>query len=161
MFTLLALRIWSRNGHTTIWDTVMKKEGNGQRMPGVQNLQSLFLVALLVSILSVSLSAAPPVVSGVDLRGLQIGKPTLLTITGSDLLPNPRLLTTAHVAKQTLKDGAKPDRITLEVELAAGSQPGLENWWLVTDNGVSARGILAADSMPQKPFAEKIGALPV
>ena len=109
----------------------------------------------------VSLHAAPPVVSGVDVRGLQIGKPTLLTITGADLLPNPRLLTTARIAKQTLKDGAKPERIVLEVELAEGSQPGLENWWLVTDNGVSARSTLATDQLPQKPFAEKAGSLPV
>ena len=107
------------------------------------------------------LHAAPPVVSGVDLRGLQIGKATLLTITGTDLLPNPRLLTTARIAKQTLKDGAKPERITIEVELAEGSQPGLENWWLVTDNGVSARSTFATDQLPQKPFAEKIESLPV
>ncbi len=107
-----------------------------------------------------SLHAAPPVVSGVDLRGLQIGKPTTLVITGTDLLPNPRILTTARIAKQTLKDGAKPDRIALEIELAPGSQPGLENWWLVTDNGVSARSVLATDAMLQTVFAEKIASLP-
>jgi hypothetical protein len=107
------------------------------------------------------LRAAPPVISGVDLHGLQIGKATLITITGTDLLPNPRLLTTARIAKQKLQPGAKPERIVLEVELAAGSQPGLENWWLVTDGGVSARSTLALDSLPQKPFAEKTETLPV
>lgn len=130
-------------------------------MPAVQGFQFLFVVAVLCSTLSASVSAAPPVVNGIDLRGLQIGKPTLLTITGSDLLPNPRLLTTARVAKQTLKDGARPDRITLEVELAEGSQPGLENWWLVTDNGVSARSTIATDHLPQKPIGEKAESLPV
>jgi hypothetical protein len=110
---------------------------------------------------AISLHAAPPVVSGVDLRGLQIGKPTTLVIIGTDLLPNPRLLTTARIAKQTLKDGAKPERITIEVELAEGSQPGLENWWLVTDSGVSARSTFATDQLPQKAFAEKTESLPV
>ena len=55
-------------------------------------------LALLVC--AASLRAAPPVVTSVDMRGLQIGKPTTLVITGTDLLPNPRLLTTARIAKQ-------------------------------------------------------------
>lgn len=111
--------------------------------------------------MAVSVPAAPPAISSIELRGLQIGQATALTITGTDLLPNPRLLSTAPIAKQTLKAGAKPERITIEVELAPGAQPGLENWWLITDDGVSARGILATDRLAQKPFAEKIASLPV
>ena len=61
-------------------------------------------------------SAAAPVVSGVDLRGLEIGRVTRLTLTGTDLLPNPRLLTTAKLKKQTLLPGGKPERIVLEVD---------------------------------------------
>jgi hypothetical protein len=110
---------------------------------------------------AISLSAAPPTISNLDVRALQIGKVNTLTFTGTDLLPNPRLLTTARLARQTLKEGATPGRITLEVELAPGTQPGYENWWLVTDHGVSARGILATDSMAQKSFAEKIDSSPV
>lgn len=117
------------------------------------------LSALLFSLLSVS--AAPPVVTTLDVRGLQIAHATTLTLTGTDLLPNPRLLTTARIAKQFLKDGAKPDRITLDIELAPGTSPGLHNWWLVTDHGVSAKGVLAADHLPQKPFADKVDSLPV
>jgi hypothetical protein len=110
---------------------------------------------------AISLPAAPPTVSNLDVRGLQIGKVCTLTFTGTDLLPNPRLLTTARIARQTLKEGAKPNRITLEVELAPGAQPGFENWWLVTDHGISARGILALDTLAQAPFAEKVESLPV
>ena len=110
---------------------------------------------------AISLSAAPPTISNLDVRALQIGKVNTLTFTGTDLLPNPRLLTTARLARQTLKAGATPGRITLEVELAPGAQPGYENWWLVTDHGVSARGILATDSMAQKSFSEKVDSAPV
>ena len=119
--------------------------------------------ASLAIILSVAplADAAPPVVTDLDVRGLQIGKVNTLTFTGSDLLPNPRLLTTARLARQTLKDGAKPNRISFDVELAPGTQPGFENWWLVTDDGVSARGIFATDSMEQKPFGAKVDSLPV
>ena len=106
-------------------------------------------------------SAAVPVVSGVDLRGLEIGRATRLTLTGTDLLPNPRLLTTAKLKKQTLLPGAKPERIVLEVELEEASQPGLENWWLVTDGGISSRSLLATDALPQKVFSEKVDSLPV
>lgn len=106
-------------------------------------------------------AAAAPVVSGVDLRGLEIGRVTRLTLTGSDLLPNPRLLTTAKLKRQTLLPGGKPERIVLEIELEEDSQPGLENWWLVTDGGLSSRSLLATDSLPQKVFSEKIDALPV
>ena len=121
------------------------------------------LSAFLFSILSPSLflHAAPPAVTTIEVRGLQIGQPTAFTLTGTDLLPNPRLLTTARIAKQSLKDGAKPDRITLDIELAPGTSPGLHNWWLVTDHGVSAKGVLATDHLPQKPFADKVDALPV
>jgi len=106
-------------------------------------------------------SAAVPVVSGVDLRGMEIGRVTRLTFTGSDLLPNPRLLTTAKLKRQTLLPGGKPERIVLEIELEEGSQPGLENGWLVTDGGVSSRSLFATDALPQKVFSEKIEALPV
>ncbi len=106
-------------------------------------------------------SAAVPVVSGVDLRGLEIGHATRLTLTGSDLLPNPRLLTTAKIKRQTLLPGGKPERIVLEIELEEASQPGLENWWLLTDGGVSSRSLLATDALPQKVFADKVDALPV
>jgi hypothetical protein len=106
-------------------------------------------------------SAAAPVVSGVDLRGLEIGRVTRLTVTGTDLLPNPRLLTTAKLKKQTLLPGGKPERIVLDVELEEASQPGLENWWLVTDGGISSRSLLATDVLPQKVFSEKLDSLPV
>jgi hypothetical protein len=106
-------------------------------------------------------SAAVPVVSAVDLRGLEIGRATRLTFTGTDLLPNPRLLTTAKLKKQTLLPGGKPERIVLEVELEEASQPGLENWWLVTDGGISSRSLLATDALPQKVFSEKVDSLPV
>lgn len=110
---------------------------------------------------TLALCAAPPTVTNMEVRGLQIGNVSTLTFTGTDLLPNPRLLSTARIARQTLKEGSKPDRITLEVELAPGAQPGFENWWLVTDQGVSGRGVLATDMLPQRPISEKIDAVPV
>jgi hypothetical protein len=106
-------------------------------------------------------SAVPPVVTGVDVRGVQIGKVTALTFTGTDLLPNPRLLSTARIRSQKVRDGAKAERVTLEVEVEEDSVPGVENWWFVTDGGVSVRSPLTVDALPQKPFAAEAGPLPV
>lgn len=127
----------------------------------MRNVPPVFRSAAALLSAAISVSAAPPTVSNLEVRGLQIGKVSTLTFTGTDLLPNPRLLTTARIARQTVKEGAKPDRVTLEVELAPGAQPAFENWWLVTDQGVSARGILATDILAQKPIAEKTDSLPV
>jgi hypothetical protein len=118
------------------------------------------ILALLVSA-AITAPATPPVVTNLNLRGLQIGKVNTLTFTGTDLLPNPRILTTARLARQTLLKGATPNRIALEVELAPGTQPGFESWWLVTDQGVSARGVFATDSMAQEPLAAKAETLPI
>lgn len=140
---------------------ILIRDIDGEGKSGVRAPRRLAGTAALFLLLSLPSMAAPPVVTGVDVRGLQIGKPTTLVIKGTDLLPNPRLLTTARVARQTLKEGAKPDRIELEVELAPGSQPGFENWWLVTDNGISARDVLATDRFPQKSVGEKTETVPV
>ena len=124
------------------------------------DLSSLLGAALLLCT-TVSLRAAPPVITTMDVRGLQIGKTTTITITGTDLLPNPRLLTTAGITKQTLKAGARPEKITVEVELSPDAQPGLENAWLVTDNGVSTRSTVAIDAFPQTAVVDEVESLPV
>ena len=111
--------------------------------------------------LSLSLSAVPPVVTALDIRGVQTGKVTTLTFSGTDLLPNPRLLSTARIRSQRVRDGAKPERVSIDVEVEEDSVPGVENWWLVTDGGVSVRSTLTVDALPQKPFAAQAGTLPV
>jgi hypothetical protein len=105
--------------------------------------------------------ALPPVVTALDVRGVQTGKVTTLTFSGADLLPNPRLLSTARIRSQKVRDGAKPERVSIDVEVEEDSVPGVENWWFVTDGGVSARSTLTVDAFPQKPFAAQAGTLPV
>ena len=102
----------------------------------LRTLRSAEIGAAIFLGTAICLVAAPPVVTSLDVRGMQIGKVNSLTFTGSNLLPNPRLLTTARLARQAVKDGAKADRVTIEVELAPGTQPGFENWWLVGSSRV-------------------------
>jgi len=105
--------------------------------------------------------AAPPVVSGVNIRGFQIGGSTTVTLTGSDLLPNPRLVSTGVIARQRVLEGAVAGKVSLEVELAADARSGLENVWLVTDGGASSRLVFAVDGFPQRAVEVKIDSLPV
>jgi hypothetical protein len=111
--------------------------------------------------LPLSLSALPPVVTALDVRGVQTGNVTTLTFSGTDLLPNPRLLSTARIRSQKVREGSKPERVSIDVEVEEDSVPGVENWWFVTDGGVSARAVFTVDALPQKPFAAQAGTLPV
>lgn len=121
----------------------------------------LWLCVLLLGGRPVALVAAPPLVTGLDVRGVQTGKVTTLTFTGTELLPNPRLLSTARIRSQKVRDGAKAERVSIDVEVEEDSVPGVENWWFVTDGGVSARSTLTIDGLPQKPFSAQAGPLPV
>ncbi len=108
-----------------------------------------------------SVLAAPPVVTSLDVRALQTGTVTTVTFSGSDLLPNPRVLSTARIRSQKVREGAKPNRVSIDIELEDDSVPGFENGWLVTDAGVSARAVLAVDALPQRAFSAQAGQLPV
>ncbi len=121
--------------------------------------RSLFALAL-GAIFTAALSAAPPEVRNVDIRGLRLSGTNTLTFDGANLLPNPRLLTTLPIAQQTVRAGALPGRVALDITLAEGAQPGVYAWWLVTDAGVSARDVLTVDALSPQIFAAKVDALP-
>ena len=121
--------------------------------------RSLFALAL-GAMLAVPLSAAPPEVRSVNIRGLRISGTNTLTFDGANLLPNPRLLTTVPIAKQVVREGALPGRVALDITLAEGAIPGVYAWWLVTDEGVSTRDVLTVDALAPQPFAAKIDSLP-
>ncbi|MSU42301.1 MAG: hypothetical protein EXS28_11415, partial [Pedosphaera sp.] len=123
-------------------------------------LRALALCAMFITALQTSLPAAPPEVRSVDIRGLRITGTNTLTIDGANLLPNPRLLTTLPIAQQTVRAGALPGRVVLDITLTDGAQPGVYSWWLVTDDGVSARDVLTVDALAPQIFAAKVDALP-
>src|SRR5690242_7832762 len=110
---------------------VMTSEHRGVRRP-------LFLFvplcAFLWPLLSDSASAAEPAVRNVNVRGLQVGGTTAITIEGDDLgklplpfmpLPKPPKLLLPFPAKQTLKPGSTPNKAEFEVTLDEKVTPGL------------------------------------
>ena len=95
------------------------------------------------------------------MRGLQTGATTTLTIDGADLLPNPRLVSSARISEQKIKPGATATKIQIDVAVDAKAQPGFYNLWLVTDKGIAPRQVIAVDFLPQRPLTPTVESIPV
>ncbi len=133
---------------------------------GRQLLRSLVSLLALAAVAVVGVAnpvfAAPPAISRLSLRGLQLDATTTLVVEGSDLLPNPHLLLNVPIKNQSLKEGGKPNRIELEVTLEKKEvSSGIYLARLVTDDGVSNALPIGIDPLPQVPFAAEITTLPV
>lgn len=107
-----------------------------------------------------SAHAAEPTLRSINIRGLQPGSPTTLTIDGDDLGKTPKLLL-PFPAKQTLADKNTDKQAVFDVTPDAAVPPGLYHLRVVTDGGVSLPTVIAVDALPQKPFAPAIETLPV
>src|SRR4051812_11685339 len=98
----------------------------------------------LMLILPASANAAPSI-TAVSPRGVQIGQPTTLVITGSDLSADIRLLSETPIARQSVKAGAKANRIELEITLDPTASPGLCAFRVASPSGISSPVVLGVD----------------
>ncbi|MBM82255.1 MAG: hypothetical protein CMJ78_16945 [Planctomycetaceae bacterium] len=124
-----------------------------------KNKLSLLLTIALG--LCVSSANAAPRITNLSVRGLQIGGTTRVTLSGADLLPPPKLVTSIPIAKQVV--GGKPaaNRVDYEVTLGSDVTPGVYNLRVVNEKGISPVVIVATDRLPQSPIVPKIEKLPV
>lgn len=123
-------------------------------------LDALFvLTALSVPALA---GARPPEIRSLNLRGLQIGQPTTITIDGTDLLPAPKLWLDTKPVDATLDEAkSNANRAVLTVALPNDVVPGLGQLRLATNDGLSNSFTVALDRLPQVALSETITALPV
>jgi hypothetical protein len=105
-------------------------------------------------------SAAAPQIDKLSLRGLQTGATTTITMEGTDLLPEPRLLLSVPVAAQTVKKGSNPHRLEMDVMLAGSVSPGIYQLRLANRKGISNPVAIGIDDLEQVPFASPIARLP-
>jgi hypothetical protein len=110
-------------------------------------------------LVTLSAHGAEPEVRNLDVRGLQVGGTTTLTIDGDDLGSAPRLLL-PFAAKQERKAGGTDKRAAFDVTLAADVPPGYYHLRVATDTGVSLPVIIGVDALPQRPLAATVPALP-
>jgi hypothetical protein len=115
---------------------------------------------LLLLVSAASVQAAEPNLRNLDVRGLQVGGTTTLTIDGDDLGTAPRLLL-PFPAKQALKPGATDKRAVFEVALATDAPPGYHQLRVATEGGVSLPVVIGVDRLPQVPLAAEVAGLPV
>ncbi|HUY35317.1 MAG TPA: hypothetical protein VMV69_21410 [Pirellulales bacterium] len=105
-------------------------------------------------------AAAPPTIGNLSLRGLQAGGTTTLTISGGDLLPEPRIVMAVPIAQQVVKEPAAPNEVRIDVTLDAATPPGVYQLRLATAQGISAPLAVAIDRLPELPFAAEVASLP-
>jgi hypothetical protein len=105
--------------------------------------------------------AVEPTIRNINIRGLQIGGTSTITIDGEDLAPDLRLLLPLDIVKQELKPEATDKRAVFDVTLGDKVAPGMYNLRVTTAAGASVPVVIAADRMPQLPIAAEAGTLPV
>src|SRR5207253_446695 len=75
-------------------------------------------------------------------------------------LPEPRLLLSVPVTSQTLKKGATPRRVEMDLVLASSVSPGIYHIRLANRKGVSNPAAIGIDDLEQLPFAPCVTKLP-
>src|SRR5262249_43635442 len=121
---------------------------------------SIGLVLLFSTCLPQAASAAPSI-ANLSPRGLQIGQPTTLVLSGSDLPADAQLVIDAKIASQTVKAGAKPDKVEIEVTLDPKTPPGIYAARVAGAGGVSGPVAIGVDHLPQLAFPQSLDKLPV
>ncbi len=106
-------------------------------------------------------AAAPPQISRIAVPTLQVGAAVTLTIEGTELTPNPRVILPVQIAAQSIKEPSTPNRVQIEVKLAGGVTSGFHMLRLGNDKGISNPIGVEIDDLPQQLFAAQAGKLPV
>jgi hypothetical protein len=92
-----------------------------------------------------------PAVSSLTPPGIQLGQLTTLTIDGSELGPEPRIvLPLANVRFEIAS--AEPNRLVVHVSTPADAAPGIYPLWVGTANGISRPLPIVLDRLPQTPL---------
>ena len=123
-------------------------------------IQRTILLIVSILILVLQTKAAEPLVRSIDIRGLQLGKTTTITMDGDGFGKAPKLLLPFE-AKQVLKTGSTDKKAVMEVQPSGEVAPGFYQGRILSEKGVSLPFLLGVDQLPQKPFASTINELPM
>jgi len=121
----------------------------------------LLVLLLLVSACIPSPVGAAPVMNKLTPVGLQAGQDVVLTVDGTDLLPNPRLIASFPIETQQLQENSTANKVVLKLRIPANVSAGIHTIRIASDRGSSNYLAIAVDRLPQEPFGEKISAIPM
>src|SRR5688572_24489574 len=85
----------------------------------------------------VTAAHAAPTVTSISLRGLQAGGTTTITLQGSDLLTDPKLMAPFAITKQEVLPNATNQQVQIQVTLDASVSPGIYPLRLASGKGIS------------------------
>jgi len=119
------------------------------------------LLSAIAVCCAVHKASAAPTINSLSLRGLQVGARTTLVIDGSELGPETKILLTSPIAEQSVKPGATPQHVEVEIALDASVPAGLALLRVGSASGVSNAVAVGLDTLPQQAFVPQAAALPV
>lgn len=123
---------------------------------GFLNCRHLACLAGAIWLVAAGSAHAAPRITNLSLRGLQAGGITTLVIEGSELAPEPKIYLSAPVARQTIKEGATPQRLEVEFLLDGQTPAGIYLLRVASAAGISEAVALGIDNLPQIPFAPQV-----
>ncbi len=127
-----------------------------------RTLSKPLLLAAAFCVSPMLAEARPPELRTLNVRGLQIGQPTTITIDGADLLPTPKLWLDAKPIEVTVDEAKSAvNRLVLTATLPNELAPGLGQLRIATNEGLSNSITIALDRLPQTPLVETITSLPI
>src|SRR5262249_43250401 len=103
----------------------------------IRRLPCLLAIFACLAAFFAGVEAAPPQVAKLSMPTLQSGVTTIVTVEGTDLLPNPRLILPVPIASQTVKEGATDKKVQFEVKLDNTVPPGVYQLRVGSDKGIS------------------------
>jgi hypothetical protein len=100
------------------------------------------------------------VLRNLNIRGLQIGATTTITLDGDHFGKSPRLLLPFD-AKQGRKPGSTDKQALFDVTLGGEVVPGYYHLRVITEDGVSTPVVVAVDRLPQRALSPAADVLPI
>lgn len=111
-----------------------------------------FVIAILLISFGCSLAVAQPVISDISLRGLQIGKPQTLTLSGRNLTAGTTVLFPFQVTQKSVS-GNGTNQLVTEVTIPDSTPAGIYPLRLFNDQGASDPVAVGIDHLPHRPFS--------
>lgn len=123
-------------------------------------MKRTILLAISILFLVLEANSAEPVVRSLDIRGLQLGKTTTITLDGDGFGKTPKILLSFD-AIQTLKQGSTDKKAILDIQPTGEIAPGFYQGRIFSEKGVSLPFLLGVDQLAQRPFSQTTGEFPV
>lgn len=129
-------------------------------MARIPLLPTASLAAMLLLAAAAPSQARPPEIRNVDIRGLQIGGVTPLTIDGIELLPAPRVFLDDQPIDAVVDPKSASNRLLMTLNLPDKVRAGFATLRLATAEGFSNGVVVGVDHLPERLIAAETETLP-